>query len=68
MNSSTTPPDISGGHRLPLACPSPRARVTDAVSSMPYSQWAAPLRLAVLYGLRRSELLGLRWSTVNLKA
>ena len=34
----------------------------------PCSQWAAPLRLAVLYGLRRRELLGLRWSTVNLKA
>ena len=34
----------------------------------PHSQWAASLRLAVLYGLRRSELLGLRWSTVNLKA
>jgi integrase len=33
-----------------------------------YSQWAAPLRLAVLYDLRRSELLGLRWSIVNLKA
>ena len=27
----------------------------------------APLRLAVLYGLRRSELLGLRWSAVDLK-
>jgi integrase len=31
-------------------------------------RWAAPLRLAVLYGLRRSELLGLRWSAVELKA
>ena len=31
-------------------------------------RWAAPLRLAVLYGLRRSELLGLPWSAVNLKA
>ena len=29
-------------------------------------RWAAPLRLAVLYGLRRSELLGLRWEGVNL--
>jgi integrase len=29
-------------------------------------RWAAPLRLAVLYGLRRSELLGLRWKGVNL--
>jgi integrase len=30
-------------------------------------RWEAPLRLAVLYGLRRSELLGLRWSAVDLK-
>ena len=28
----------------------------------------APLRLAALYGLRRSELLGLRWSSVNARA
>lgn len=34
----------------------------------PYSQWAASLRLAVLSGLRRSELLGLRWSTAHPKA
>jgi hypothetical protein len=25
-------------------------------------RWAAPIRLSVLYGLRRSELLGLRWA------
>jgi integrase len=30
-------------------------------------RWEAPLRLAVLYGLRRSELLGLRWSAVDVK-
>jgi integrase len=30
-------------------------------------RWAAPIRLSVLYGLRRSELLGLRWSAVDLK-
>jgi integrase len=28
-------------------------------------RWEAPLRLAVLYGLRRSELLGLHWSAVD---
>jgi integrase len=28
-------------------------------------RWAGPLRLSALYGLRRSELLGLRWSTVD---
>jgi integrase len=40
-------------------------RFLDAVAD---HRWGAPLRLAVLYGLRRSELLGLQWSTVNLKA
>jgi integrase len=40
-------------------------RFLDAIAD---HRWAAPLRLAVLYGLRRSELLGLHWSTVNLKA
>ncbi len=40
-------------------------RFLDAVAD---HRWGPPLRLAVLYGLRRSELLGLQWSTVNLKA
>jgi integrase len=31
-------------------------------------RWSAPLRLAALYGLRRSELLGLPWSAVDVKA
>jgi integrase len=30
-------------------------------------RWGPPLRLAALYGLRRSELLGLAWSAVDLK-
>jgi integrase len=30
-------------------------------------RWGGPLRLAALYGLRRSELLGLTWSAVDLK-
>ena len=30
-------------------------------------RWGPPLRLAALYGLRRSELLGLTWSAVDLK-
>ena len=29
-------------------------------------RWAAPIQLCVHYGLRRSELLGLRWSDVDL--
>ncbi len=31
-------------------------------------EWAVPLRLMVLYGLRRSELLGLHWVDVDLDA
>ena len=30
-------------------------------------RWEGPFRLAVMYGLRRSELLGLGWSAVDLK-
>jgi integrase len=30
-------------------------------------RWAGPIRLALLYGLRRSGLLGLSWSAVDLK-
>jgi integrase len=30
-------------------------------------RWAGPIRLALLDGLRRSELLGLSWSSVDLK-
>ena len=37
------------------------------VASNSDHRWAAPIRLCVLYGLRRSELLGLRWSCVDLK-
>ncbi len=29
-------------------------------------RWAAPLRVAVLYGLRRSELLALKWDDIDL--
>ena len=31
-------------------------------------RWYGPIRLDVLYGLRRSELLGLKWGDINLKA
>lgn len=30
-------------------------------------RWAGPLQLAALYGLRRSELLGLHWTAVDIK-
>jgi len=39
-------------------------RFLEAISG---HRWQAPLRLSVLYGLRRSELLGLRWKAVNLR-
>jgi integrase len=53
-----------------------RRRDTDAwteeevqqfIMSIAHHRWAAPIRLCVLYGLRRSELLGLRWSDVELR-
>ena len=31
-------------------------------------RWGAPLRVAALYGLRRSELIGLKWTDINVKA
>ena len=31
-------------------------------------RWGAPIRLAALYGLRRSELIGLQWADLDLKA
>jgi len=30
-------------------------------------RWAGPIRLAAVYGLRRSELLGLTWKAVDLR-
>jgi integrase len=38
------------------------------LSTVAGHRWSGPFRLAALYGLRRSELLGLRWATVNLRA
>ena len=37
------------------------------LASIAELRWAAPIRLCVLYGLRRSELLGLRWSDLDLR-
>jgi integrase len=36
------------------------------LTSIAGHRWAGPIRLAALYGLRRSELLGLTWSAVDL--
>jgi integrase len=42
-------------------------QVQQFLSSIVEHRWAAPIRLCVLYGLRRSELLGLRWSDLDLR-
>jgi integrase len=53
-----------------------RARVADAwteaeltrfLESINGHRWASPIRVSALYGLRRSELLGLHWSAVDIK-
>ena len=41
------------------------ATFLDATASY---RWAGPFRLAVLYGLRRSELLGLKWDDMDFDA
>ena len=43
-------------------------QVTGFLSAVTDHRWGGPLRLAVLYGLRRSELLALRWSGIDLEA
>jgi integrase len=42
-------------------------QVTTFLASIAEHRWAAPIRLSLLYGLRRSELLGLSWSAVDLR-
>jgi integrase len=37
------------------------------LTSIAGHRWAGPLRLTALYGLRRSELLGLAWSAVDFR-
>lgn len=55
----------------------PRSREADAwtdddldrfLATVESHRWAAPLRLCATYGLRRSEMLGLAWSAVDLDA
>ena len=41
--------------------------VQQFLTSIAHHRCAAPIRLCVLYGLRRSEVLGLRWSDVDLR-
>jgi len=43
------------------------SQIQSFLESIEEHRWEGPLRLAVLYGLRRSELLGLRWAAVSLK-
>jgi integrase len=42
-------------------------RVQQFLAAIDDHRWAAPIRLCVLYGLRRSEVLAVRWSGVDLK-
>jgi integrase len=37
------------------------------LASIAGHRWAGPIRLAALYGLRRSEMLGLTWSAIDLR-
>jgi integrase len=41
------------------------SQVLHFLDSSAEHRWAAPLRLAVLYGLRRSELLALKWDDID---
>jgi integrase len=43
------------------------SEIQQFLESIKGHRWEGPFRLAVLYGLRRSELLGLRWAAVNVK-
>ncbi len=45
-----------------------RAEVAHFLDVTAEHRWAVGLRIAVLYGLRRSELLALRWDDLDLKA
>ena len=42
--------------------------ITRFIAAADDHRWAAGLRLAVLYGLRRSELIALRWDDIDLDA
>jgi integrase len=44
------------------------AQVDTFLDTIAGHRWAGPLRLAVFYGLRRSELLALKWDDVDLDA
>lgn len=43
------------------------AEIQRFLESIREHRWGGPLRLALLYGLRRSELLGLQWAAVSLR-
>ena len=45
-----------------------RGRRPQFLAAVKDHRWYGPIRLDVLYGLRRSELLGLKWGDVDLKA
>jgi len=61
------PRQVAKPDRTPQTKAWTKEQVQTFVASIADHRWAAPIRLSVLYGLRRSELLGLRWSAVNLR-
>lgn len=61
------PRQVARPDRQPAAKVWTEAEVQTFLASAADHRWAAPIRLSVLYGLRRSELLGLRWSAVDLR-
>jgi integrase len=61
------PRQVARPDRQPVAKVWTEAEVQTFLASTADHRWAAPIRLSVLYGLRRSELLGLRWSAVDLR-
>ena len=46
----------------------PRTTSAQFLAAVKDHRWYGPIRLDVLYGLRRTELLGLKWGDVDLKA
>jgi integrase len=61
------PRQIAKAAREPEADAWTEEEVQRFVAATADHRWAAPIQLCVHYGLRRSELLGLRWSDLDLR-
>ena len=60
------PRNVAGRSRQPLAVAWTEDELRRFLAGIAEHRWCGPLRLSALYGLRRSELLGLTWSNVDL--